>query len=448
MRALVVLAAFGGLLVLAVAHPQVGLYAWGWLTLMQPHQETWGLQGLRLNLIVAIATIVFWLVSKEPKKLPPGPTTGLILAFMVWMVVAQIASLRPIYSWDYFDQFIRVMIFTVLSLMILNTKARIHAMIVIICISIGYYAVKGGIFTILTGGGYHVFGPMNTMISDNNHLGGATVFIIPLLNYLRIHTEARWIRIGLLLSIVLAVFCVLGTQSRGAFIALALIAVPFWWRSRHRLALAVVLVPLAFGAVTFMPESWSARMQTIEEAGEDASFQGRLDAWVIATEIALANPLTGGGFRVAYLQDVADAHLSEPRLARAAHSIYFEILGSMGFVGLALFVSIIALAFWNASWIRRHTKEQIGLQWARDLASMAQISLMAYCIAGAALSIEFWEGSWLMFVILARLKYEILMHLKKAKVSIDQYQDMYNGYDSGELVKGGGAVQEAKISTC
>ncbi|MGZ8941099.1 MAG: putative O-glycosylation ligase, exosortase A system-associated, partial [Limisphaerales bacterium] len=440
MRALVVLAAFGSFLVLAISHPQVGLYAWGWLTLMQPHQEAWGMKGFRLNLVVAIATIVFWILSKEPKKLPPGPTSMLILAFMMWMVVAQMVSLRPNYSWYYFDQFIRVMIFTILCLIMLNTKARVHAMIWIICISVGYYTVKGGIFTVLTGGAYHVFGPINTMISDNNHIGGAAVFIIPILNYLRISTEARWIRIGLILSIVLTIFCILGTQSRGAFVALALIAVPFWWRSRNRVMLAMVLVPLAVGALNFMPESWSARMQTIEAAGADASFQGRIDAWVIATKIALGNPLTGGGFRVPYLQEIADAYLSEPRKARAAHSIYFEILGSMGFVGLALFVSIIALAFWNASWIRHHTRNEAGLRWAGDLANMAQISLMAYCVAGAALSLEFWEGPWLMFVILARLRHETAQTLIKSEHIVYSSQKWYKKDPPHEAIGKSGAV--------
>jgi probable O-glycosylation ligase (exosortase A-associated) len=338
------------------------------------------------------------------------------------------------------------MIFVTLCLIMLNTKARLHAMIWILCISVGYYAVKGGFFTILTGGTYHVLGPINTMIHDNNHLGGAAVFIIPLLNYLRIHTEVRWIRIGLILGIALTIFCILGTQSRGAFLALALIAVPFWWRTRNRVMLAVVLVPLAFGALSFMPESWSARMQTIKEADQDASFQGRVDAWVIATKIAMANPLTGAGFRVPYLQEVADAYLSEPRQARAAHSIYFEILGSMGFVGLALFVAIIALAFRNASWIRHHTRNQAGLGWAGDLAKMAQISLMAYCIAGAALSLEFWEGPWLMFAMLARLRHEIAESLIKSENADHLAQKWYNKELSHGMIEGNGTIPGAKPS--
>ncbi|MGZ8940866.1 MAG: putative O-glycosylation ligase, exosortase A system-associated, partial [Limisphaerales bacterium] len=448
MRALVVLAVFSSLLVLAVSPPQVGLFAWGWLTLMQPHREAWGLGNANLNLIVALVTIVLWLLSKEPKRPPGEPTSVFIILFMLWMGVSQIFSLRPEYSWYYFNEFIRVMIFVYLSMILVRTKARIHAMVLILCISIGFYSVKGGIFTILTGGGHHVLGPMMTMIADRNHMGGAAVFILPLLNYIRMQTEVFWIRILFLFSIVLTVFAALGTHSRGAFIALALIAVPFWWRSRHRLMLAVVLLPLAVGALNFMPESWSARMQSIAAAGEDSSFQGRVDAWIIATEIALRNPLTGGGFRVAYLQDVADAYLSEPRQARAAHSIYFEILGSMGFVGLALFVSIIVLAFRNASWIRRHTKDQSSLQWARDLASMAQISLMAYCIAGAALSLEFWEGPWLMFVILARLRYEISAHVKEINSSIYKPLEVHNEYPAHGLIESSGVVQGAKIPRC
>ena len=448
MRALVVLAAFSGLLVLAVMHPQVGLFAWGWLTLMQPHREVWGLGNANLNLIVAVVTIVIWLFSQEPKKPLGEPTTVLIILFMVWMGVCQLYSLRPEHSWYHFNQFIRVMVFIYVSLVLIRTKARIHAMVFVLCISIGYYAVKGGVFTLLTGGAYHVVGPVMTIIGDRNHLGGAAVFILPLLNYLRMQTEARWIRILFLFAIALTVVCVLGTHSRGALIALVLVAVPFWWRSRHRLMLAVVLLPLAFGAVSFMPEQWSARMETIETADTDASFQGRIDAWVIATKIALGNPLTGAGFRVAYLQDVADAYLSEPRQARAAHSIYFEILGSMGFVGLALFMSIIALAFWNASWIRHHTKDQVGLQWARDLASMAQISLIAYCIAGAALSLEFWEGPWLMFVILARLRHEIAAASIKSKSAVNNARKWYMEPLPHDSADGGGAAQGANIPRC
>lgn len=448
MRALVVLAAFAGLLVLAVMHPQVGLFAWGWLTLMQPHREAWGLENASLNLIVAAVTIVLWLVSKEPKRLLIEPTSILISVFIIWMGVVQINSLRPEHSWYHFNEFIKIMAFIILSMILLTNKPRIHAMILILCISVGYYSVKGGIFTILTGGAHHVFGPVMTMISDNNHMGGAAVFVLPLLNYLRMQTQAYWIRIGLLFAIVLTVFCILGTQSRGAFIALALVAVPFWWRSRHRLVLAVVLLPLAVGALHFMPESWSARMQTISRAGEDASFQGRLDAWVIATDIALANPLTGGGFRVPYLQEVADAYLSEPRQARAAHSIYFEILGSMGFVGLALFVAILGLAFRNASWVRRHARGEPGLQWAADLAAMAQISLLAYCIAGAALSLEFWEGPWLMFVILARLRYEIYSHLKERIHVDDNGLESHLAYDGPAVSEIGGTVPGTGIPRC
>jgi hypothetical protein len=118
----------------------------------------------------------------------------------------------------------------------------------------------------------------------------------------------------------------------------------------------------------------------------------------------------------------------------------------MGFVGLALFVSIIALAFRNASWIRRYTRNQAGLRWAGDLANMAQISLMAYCIAGAALSLEFWEGPWLMFVILARLRHEIAENLVKSEYVVHSSQKWYTEDPSHDAISKSGTVLGAKFS--
>lgn len=407
MRALVVLATVLFLMIVAVTKPQIGLFAWGWLTMMQPHQAAFAIEDLRLNLIVALVTIVAWVLSREPKKPVPDATSGLFILFILWMVVCQIFSLRSEYSWTYFDRFIRVMIFIFLCAVMLNTKARVHAMIWIVCISIGLYAVKGGIFTVGTGGSYRVWGPLNTVIADNNHVGAAFVVILPLLNYLRLQTEAWLIRLGLLGTMLLTLFAILGTHSRGALIGLAAVALVLWWRSRRRFVVLLIALPVVVGGLALMPDSWVQRMETIQEAGEDSSFQGRLEAWQIAIEIAKGNPLTGGGFRVAYLQDIANAYASASLTSRATHSIYFEILGSMGFVGLALFLSLLGLAFRNALKISAQAQNVPELAWARDFAFMAQAGLIGYCVSGAALSIEFWEGGWLLIVLLSRVKWQV-----------------------------------------
>jgi probable O-glycosylation ligase (exosortase A-associated) len=419
MRSLIVLAIFAFLLAFALVRPQVGLMTWAWLTLMQPHQQTWGLEQFRLNLVVAVVALGVWLVSKEPKKPVSGLTTLFIIMFMISMIISQTFSLKPEYSFVYFDRFMRVMIFVLLCAIVITTKVRIHALVWILCISIGFYAVKAGLFTIATGGSYRTFGPEATVINDNNHFAAAIIFILPLLNYLRMQSASSWLRIGLIGTTVLSFVAVLGSHSRGALIGLLAIGLPLWWRSRNRVLLLLVAVPLVVGALHFMPEEWWQRMNTIESAGEkDESFLGRVDSWVIHTAIAMHRPLTGGGFRVGYLQDIADRYTSEGlRSARAAHSIYFEILGSLGFLGLLLFLAILAMGFVNGFWIIRRVQGHPELEWADHLSRMAQVSLFGYCVTGAAVSIEFWEGSWLIVVVLARIRWALTYEVGLAPAS-------------------------------
>ncbi len=405
----------GALLPACLFYPQVGLMLWGWLTLMNPHQEVWGFaQGLQFNLIVAIVTMLAWLLSRERKLPPANPLVATFVMFLLLMVLSQATAVYPAYSWPYFEQFMKTMVFIFLGMVMLTGKARIHGMLWVYAISLGYFGVKGGAFTLLTGGSYHAVGPPNTMISDNNNFGLALVLALPVLFYLRRQTAHRLVRLALLGAIALTGLCVLGTQSRGAFVGLAVMAAVLIWRSRHRAAMLVGIALLAIPLVTFMPQSWHERMATIENPMEDKSFQGRVDAWHIAFAIAQADPLTGGGFRVGYLQDVADRFTGGGYEARAHHSIYFEILGGMGFTGLACFLAILWMTWRNAAWLRRNTGQDPGLRWAFDLASMTQASLAGYAVAGATLSLEFWPGYWLFVPLLMQTRRLVAERLGQA----------------------------------
>ena len=95
-------------------------------------------------------------------------------------------------------QFMKVIVVLLLTAALLTDVRRIHALVWAIVISLGYYGVKGGAFAILTAGEYRVFGPAASMIEDNNHLAAALLVTLPLMNYLRLHSEHRLVRVGLL----------------------------------------------------------------------------------------------------------------------------------------------------------------------------------------------------------------------------------------------------------
>jgi len=166
---------------------------------------------------------------------------------------------------------------------------------------------------------------------------------------------------------------------------------------------AITLIP----AITFMPKKWIERMQTIKNAGEDESFRGRLDAWEINFELAKLNPFTGVGLRNSYIQEIANLSVSgQTKVARAAHSIYFEILGGSGFVGLFLFLAIIVVAFLTARKIERSKDPSIP-DWKRSFAKFAQMSLLVFCLGGASTSMEMWDGHLLIIALIAAMNNKI-----------------------------------------
>jgi len=163
-----------------------------------------------------------------------------------------------------------------------------------------------------------------------------------------------------------------------------------WLKSKAKMRFAILLlafVPLAIG---FMPDSWTNRMRTIETYEQDTSALGRINAWHMAFNLANDRPLVGGGFEVWAPRAFAQ-YAPDPTDVRAAHSNYFQILGEHGYVGLALFLTILIVAWRLGSQIISMAKNKPEYAWATSLARAIQVSLIGYSAGGAFVNIGYWE---------------------------------------------------------
>lgn len=412
MRDLLLVAALVAMLPLAIALPYVGVLLWSWVAFMSPHREVFGFgHDFQFNVYIAALTLAVWLFSKDPKRIPVTALTVLLLIFALWTSFTTHVAINPDWSYEYWLRTIKTLALGFAVLVLITSKTRVQALIWIIVISVGFFAVKGAGFLLATGGRYRVFGPEDSMIMDNNNLGLAVVFIIPLLNYLRL-TSRRWVVSAVcLLVIAAAIFTVIGTYSRGGFIALIAISVAFLLKSRQKVTVLLLAIAAVGFAQAVMPSGWFERMGTIKGYTTDESFEGRLDAWNVNWNIARARPLTGGGFSASELGPVFRAYNTrsapssttpgtadnpsylppEEDKGTAAHSVYFEVLGDHGFIGLAIYLLILARAWLNTSRIKRLTRDQPDLQWARLLADMTQVSFIGYLVAGLALSMAYYD---------------------------------------------------------
>jgi probable O-glycosylation ligase (exosortase A-associated) len=184
-----------------------------------------------------------------------------------------------------------------------------------------------------------------------------------------------------------------------------------WWKSRSKLATCFVLVLLVPVAVGFMPDRWWDRMGSIQKYDQDASSLGRINAWMMAVNLANDRPLTGGGFEM-YNERVFARYAPDPTDIHSAHSIYFQMLGEHGYVGLMLFLLLWILVWRDASWIIRQARNRSELRWASDLAGMIQVSLVGYAVGGMFLNLAYYDVPYNLLVALTLTRLLVEKELK------------------------------------
>lgn len=402
MRDGALIAALGTLLFLVLTQPFAGVLLWNWISFMNPHRLVYGpASGFPWAFMVLAATLIGCLAAGELKLPPANANTLLILALMACLTATSLTALGdPAAVWDKWQRVIKVLFGLLVTAALLTSRRRVHALIWVMVISLGYYGVRGGLFALVTGGNYRVWGPPQTMIEDNNHLAAALLISLPLMNYLRMQSAHRIVRIGLAVAMALTLLAVVASYSRGALLGLGAVAVLMWWRSNGKMVSGVVLAAALVGAISFMPPAWTERMNSIVSYDEDASSSERLVLWGISARLALDRPLVGSGFTGPYNRAVVDT-VQPDGPARAVHSIWFEFLGEHGFPSFLIWIGLSLAGLWHTRRLIRLARDQPALAWAGDLGRMAQVSMLAYAVSGSFLSLSYWDFYWTLLVVLA-----------------------------------------------
>ncbi len=387
-----------GLLPAVLARPWIGVLLWTWIGLMNPHKLTWSFAyNFQFALIVGVATIIGVLISREPKRFPFTGTTVVLLLFNLWMFVTTLFALYPDSAWTQFEKVAKIQVGILLTLLVMQSKERILWLTWVAALSLAFYGVKGGIFTIRSGGSGMVLGPPGGFIAGNTEIALAITMVTPLLFFLAQTATRRWLRWGLYTAIALCFVAVLGTFSRGGLLALIGMGTFLWWKSRKKLALLLVIFPFAVGSLAFLPDRWFERMETIK-THEDSSAQGRLNAWAFALNLAGDRPIVGGGFET-FRRDAFTRWAPEPEHFQDSHSIWFEVLGEHGYVGLGLFIALWWLVWRDARATVRLTRSRPDLQWAHQLVSMVQVSLIGYWVGGSFLGLAYFDLPYILLAI-------------------------------------------------
>ena len=266
--------------------PWIGAMAWTVTSIASPHIY-WGYSAATwpVAMAVAVATMLGLVMSKQRINPFRFPVIVVYALLFLWMTIGLPFSFAPEYCYDKWDRTMKISVMLIVSAAVFDTRKKVEIFLWINALSVGIYGIKGGLFTILTGGGGIVLGP-GGFIAENNAMALANVMTVPLFHYMQQRATNKWLKLGLGLSMLLVVVAALGSSSRGALLGVMAMGLYFWFKSDKKVQWGIVIVVLALAVVALMPDSYWDRMNTIKTYDEDDSSLGRINSWWAAFNIA------------------------------------------------------------------------------------------------------------------------------------------------------------------
>lgn len=357
---------------------------WVWLGLMNPHRLTFGFAyTFPFAQVTALVVLAIFMVSESRRPYPRSAPAILLVVFYVWICITSLASFNDLSTvFDGWIKVTKIQLMLFVTLMMLRGREQINAFVWVMVLSIAYFGVKGGIFTISHAGRSMVMGPAGSFIEGTNHIALAMMMVVPIMFYLTTVVQRKSIRWGLYSMMFLTSLSVLGTTSRGALLAIGAMGLLLALKSQHKILAVVVVGVGGLGMTAIMSDQWADKMSTIA-THEDGSAQSRLYTWQMIWNLVMHHPITGGGYMIT--ENPLTWHMyavTEWAKAYSPHSIYFQALAEHGFVGLFIYLAI-GVTTWRlcASNIRRATTPET--RWAAMLSKMVQTSLLGFAVGGA-----------------------------------------------------------------
>jgi probable O-glycosylation ligase (exosortase A-associated) len=405
MRDVFLLAFLPYLLYLTLRRPFVGAALWIWTSLFVPAAWVWGFAiTIRFNLIIVIVSVASYLLYRHKPRMTWSGLASIVVLFYACFSISSFLALTetdtPFIWWDTVTRILALFFFCQL---VLEKKLHWDTFVWAMVLVIGGYGMLEATKYVLSGLNHEIVGIPYGQMYDRNDLAVAMVAMIPLAVYLRSQTKAKYLRLGLLAMICMLPVAVIGTFSRGGLITLAAVGLFYLLTSGRRFVLAALAVGIiALGLSFVVTDEYRYRAQTIQAADEDESFVGRTTAWKMSIYIALDRPLVGGGPFAVQTADVWPLYIprydpeqwfrsgTDVDRPRAAHSMYFQVLGDTGFLGFFVYMAMLT----SAILLLRKTLRAARANGDPDIAGLCKalfLSLGAILVGGAALSIAYWD---------------------------------------------------------
>jgi putative inorganic carbon (HCO3(-)) transporter len=391
-----------------VFYPYYGILVYTWVTYMYPHLLTWSFQNLPVAKWTAMAVLA-GTVARGAINTAPLRTRETFLMMLLWctFTLSTLFALNPVPAWDKWKDVSKLIVMAVVTSMLLTDQKRMRYFLLVVGLSLGFYGFKGGLFSLANGGELSVWGPSPSLLYGNNNIGLALNMALPFLWYLA-HGEKGYLKAVLYAMFFLTIPAIMFTYSRASALTMPLILLAIMCKGRNRALLISVLCAGALIAVPLIPDKFWDRQQTVLTYESDGSAMSRIDNWKFCWTVALDRPITGGGFefysRNTFARYAPQFLFTYGGRTWDTHNIYFAMLGSHGFPGLLVFVSMIVACFVSCSQMEARARRRTDLGWVTSYSSLVQVSFLALLVNGMFVNMEYFDLVYHLVAVVATLR--------------------------------------------
>jgi len=363
---------------------------------------------IQWSLYVAVATIIGGVLSALSAKrdtadiLPARRFTSAhkaIIVFGVWISLTYLTAMNRAVAFPWFIEYLKIFVMFVISSLVVQTLRQLWILACMTAFALAYIGYEINFMYLFQGflSIYHDgYGGL-----DNNGAGLMLAMGIPLCLFLWEGTSRIW-RWAFLLAVPILIHAVLMSYSRGAMVSL-IAATPFLLlRSRRRGLMLAGTLGLALLVPTLAGKEIRERFFTLKQYEAQESAQSRFGSWQAALAIASDYPVFGIGLRNADL--VSQAYGADME-NRTIHSQYLQTAADSGFVGLGLYLLVLATSWLGLRRVQKATRRGTddSARTAYAIACGVESAMAVFCVGALFLSLEVFELPYLMLLIAAQL---------------------------------------------
>ncbi|MEO6716293.1 MAG: putative O-glycosylation ligase, exosortase A system-associated [Novosphingobium sp.] len=379
---------------LGIRRPFLWVLTYLYVDILSPQKISWSLlTTLPVSLIVFVAAFAGWLFVDDKKGANFGFRQALMLILLIYCGITTIGADFPVEAASKWDWVWKALFFAIFLPLALRTRLRIEATALVMVLSAGAIIICGGIKTALGGGGY---GMLKFFVNDNlglyegSTLSTVAIAIIPLIVWLAkygtIYPKGKPVTLFAAALVFACLLIPIGTQTRTGLVCIALLAVMSLRGVKRRFLYIATVGLLVVIAIPLLPDSYTKRMNTIENHQSDTSASTRVAVWKWTVAYAGEHPF-GGGFN-AFLSNkivierrsvensgsvaTVDVDTTTDK-GRAYHSAYFEMLGEQGWPGLFIWLLLHGLGLIQLEGVQRRLRKSDD---AKDLCDASLASAL------------------------------------------------------------------------